>query len=61
MQNRVVRLQRRLASAALGGVALGLITAFDTVDFGQIIASFLSQLFSVLITLLFGGQVASGL
>lgn len=60
MQTCVARWRRRLATAALGGVTLGLITAFDTVNFGQIIANFLSQLFSVLIALLFGGQATTG-
>jgi hypothetical protein len=57
MQARIIGWQRRLYVLASGGVALGLINAWTTVDFGQIFANFLSRLFSVLVALLLGGQV----
>lgn len=57
---RFLRWQRYLYVFASGGVTLGLINAWTTVDFGQIITSFLSRLFSILVSLLLGGQINTG-
>lgn len=49
--------RRRLGMLAYGGIALGVVTAFDTVDLAQLITNFLSQLVSILIAIFLGGQV----
>lgn len=57
IEARIIGWQRRLYVLASGGITLGLINAWTTVDFGQIITNFLSRLFSVLVALLLGGQI----
>ena len=52
---RLQRLQRILYCMAGGGITLGIFQAFQDVRFGDLIAAILSQFFSALVALLFGG------
>ena len=52
---RLHRLERILYGMAGGGITLGLFQAFQDIRFGDLIAAILSQFFSALVALLFGG------
>ncbi len=52
---RLQRLQRILYGMAGGGITLGLFQAFHDIRFGDLIAAILSQFFSALAVLFFGG------
>ncbi len=52
---RLHRIQRILYGMAGGGITLGILQAFQDIRFGDIIAAILTQFFSALVVLLFGG------
>lgn len=54
---RIRTLQRINVALSRGAIVLGLAYSVDRIPFSDIFTSFLAQLFSVLITLLFGGTV----
>jgi hypothetical protein len=51
--------QRRLMVLASGGLALGLTSSFRYLDFGSLLVSFLTSLFSLLAQLIFGGTLTT--
>ncbi len=52
---RLHRLQTILYGVAGGGITLGIFQAFQDIRFGDLIAAILSQFFSALVALFFGG------
>jgi hypothetical protein len=53
------KLALRLAPVAYGGVTLGILQGVSDVDYNGIWFEFLTTLFSLLVTLFFGGDLAS--
>ena len=51
--------QRRLIVLASGGLTLGVGGSFQYLNFGSILVAFLTSLFSLLATLLFGGTLTT--
>ncbi len=51
-----LRMQRRVALLATGGVTLGILQGFQMVNFSWVFTQFFSQLLSALVVILFGGN-----
>jgi hypothetical protein len=56
---RTMRLQRFCLALSTGGITLGILQGFALIDWATFWASWLSNFFATIVTLLFGGSLGT--